>query len=413
MEWVACVGLDWGDKQHAYLVEGREGGRQSGVLDTAPEGIQEWIRELRRHYPNGTIIIGVEQGRRSLIYALSNFDSIVVVPINPRASERYRESQRLSRASSDESDAELICRFVLRHLETLPVWKADDAVTRELRGLTECRRTFVDQRTAFCHQLAATLKDYFPQALQWFGGECSTLLWAMIARWPSLEELRSATAKQLVDVLRSKRCRKVATRAEELLGKILLAQTLITDVVQIRTHSLYAQSLVAIIEPLNVQIEKYDRAIAAVWKFHPDHDLFDSLPGVGPVLGPRLAAAFGRDRSRYTSAFEMECYSGIAPVIEQSGKQRWVHARWSFPTFLHQTFHEFAQSSIPKSRWANAVYHEQRARGAHHHEAIRALAFRWIRILFRIWKSGERYDEQRHIDMLIAKQSPIAKLLAA
>src|SRR5688572_24444503 len=90
---------------------------------------------------------------------------------------------------------------------------------------------------------------------------------------------------------------------------------------------------------------------------------------------PRLAVAFGLDRTRYEDAYEVQCYSGIAPVIEQSGKQCWIHARHGYPTFLHQTFHEFAQSSIPKSAWAKVFYREQRKRGAGHHQAIRTLAF--------------------------------------
>ena len=130
-------------------------------------------------------------------------------------------------------------------------------------------------------------------------------------------------------------------------------------------------------------------------------------------MAPRLAAAFGLERSRYQSPDEMQCYSGIAPVTEQSGRSMWTHARWGFPTFLHQTFHEFAQASIPHSAWAKAVYQEQRHRGAGHHEAIRALAFRWIRILFRLWKDGEEYDEKHHIEMLRQTRSPILGRLAA
>jgi len=176
---------------------------------------------------------------------------------------------------------------------------------------------------------------------------------------------------------------------------------------------MYAQSLVAILDPLESQIVEYDKVIAAAWANHPDRKLFESLPGAGKVMAPRLAVAFGRDRSRYASAEEVQCYSGIAPVVEQSGRQRWVHARWGYPQFLHQTFHEFAQASIPQSAWAKAVYQEHREHQAGHHEAIRALAFRWIRILFRLWKTGELYDEQRHVDTLRKKQSPIIGRLAA
>ncbi|MGZ5473633.1 MAG: IS110 family transposase, partial [Thermoanaerobaculia bacterium] len=78
-----------------------------------------------------------------------------------------------------------------------------------------------------------------------------------------------------------------------------------------------------------------------------------------------------------------------------------------------QTFHEFALASFPYSAWAKAVYDEHREHDAGHHEAIRALAFRWIRILFSLWKNEEEYDEQRHIETLRKKQSPVVRRLAA
>ena len=81
---------------------------------------------------------------------------------------------------------------------------------------------------------------------------------------------------------------------------------------------------------------------------HPDHELFASFPGAGKVMAPRLAVAFGEDRSRWQEAREIQSYSGIAPVVESSGRGVWVHARWRCPKFLKQTFHEFAQTSMNK-----------------------------------------------------------------
>ncbi|MCH8912954.1 MAG: bifunctional hydroxymethylpyrimidine kinase/phosphomethylpyrimidine kinase, partial [Planctomycetes bacterium] len=52
-------------------------------------------------------------------------------------------------------------------------------------------------------------------------------------------------------------------------------------------------------------------------------------------------------------------------------------------------FHEFAAHSIKQSPWAKAYYNMMRARGNKHQAAVRALAFKWIRIIFRCWK--DRY----------------------
>ena len=101
----------------------------------------------------------------------------------------------------------------------------------------------------------------------------------------------------------------------------------------------------------------------------------ESLPGAGPHLAPRLLAAFGSDRSRFTTAQQMQRYSGIAPVRESSGKKNWVHWRWSCPIFLRQTFVEWANQSRHHSAWAQTYYRMQRDKGNSHPAAMRALAF--------------------------------------
>jgi hypothetical protein len=79
---------------------------------------------------------------------------------------------------------------------------------------------------------------------------------------------------------------------------------------------------------------------------------------------------------------------------------------------VKQTFHEFADQSIRFSGWARAYYDQQRARGNDHHAALRALAYKWIRILFRCWKERKPYNEQTYIDALRRRGSPLAKNFA-
>ena len=330
MEWVACVGIDWGDKQHACTIQSRQGTKQATTFGSSPEDVHEWVRGLRERFPDGTIVIGVEQGQWSLIYALMAYEFLVLVPINPRASKAYRTSLRLSGASDDPADAALICDFVLKHLDELRVWHPDDVGTRKMRLFCEQRRSLVDQRTALTHRMSAALKEYFPQALQWFG-ETSTHLRTFLAHWPTLDQARLASIDDLTVVLKASRRRKASAVAKELIEKIRVAVPLTHDTAIIEAHSLYALSMAALIDPLDQQIAQYDRAIAAVWASHPDRKIFSSLPGAGAVLAPRLAVAFGLDRSRYDEAREVQQYSGIAPVIEKSGKQVWYTHDGAFP----------------------------------------------------------------------------------
>lgn len=138
---------------------------------------------------------------------------------------------------------------------------------------------------------------------------------------------------------------------------------------------------------LHHSIVEYERQIAALFRPHPDAFLFGSLPGAGEVIAPRLLTAFGTDRSRHPTAQDTQTYAGIAPVVERSGKSCWTHWRWNCPKFLRQTFHEvLAKNSIPYSAWAKAYYDQQKSRGKGHNAAIRALAFKWVRIIHRCWR---------------------------
>jgi len=161
---------------------------------------------------------------------------------------------------------------------------------------------------------------------------------------------------------------------------------------------------VGLLKQLLVAITAYDRQIDQLARAHPDYALVKSFPGAGPAMAPRLIAALGSQRERYQSAAEIQQYSGISPVVASSGKQHWVHWRWACPKFLRQTFHEWALHSIAYSDWAREYYEQQRAKGKRRNTAIRSLAFKWIRILFRCWKDRVPYDETVYKDSLTARR---------
>src|SRR5499425_2854457 len=146
---------------------------------------------------------------------------------------------------------------------------------------------------------------------------------------------------------------------------------------------------------------------------HPDPPIFESFPGAGAAMAPRLTAAFGTDRDRFQAATEMQELAGIAPVTEQSGKKRFVHWRYACPKFMRQTFQEFAEHSRRWCKWAKMHYQLLRKRGKSHNAAVRALAYKWIRILFRCWKDRRLYDDSRYEKSLIKRGASLAPLLNA
>ncbi|MNL41669.1 hypothetical protein D3C87_1640900 [compost metagenome] len=72
---------------------------------------------------------------------------------------------------------------------------------------------------------------------------------------------------------------------------------------------------------------------------------------------------------------------------------------------------ERAGQTINKSFWAGAFYRQQRAKGSTYQAAVRALAFKWIRILYRCWQTRTLYDETTYLNALRKRGSPLLKNL--
>jgi len=408
---VAWVGLDWADQQHVVCLQSAgSSALEHSTLEQEPEALQLWVAELRRRFPQGRVAVALEQSRGSLFYALMNYDFLLLYPIPPKALADYRKALYPSGAKDDPIDAELLLEFLRKHPDRFRPWVADDAQTRLIGLLGEQRRQLVDDRTALTNRLTALLKGYFPQALEWAGDVAAPLAWDFLAQWPSLAEAKRASRLQMLKVYRA-HTRRSATQLEHLLDQIQTARPLTTDSAIIESSTLMVQVLVRQLRALHVGLELLERRLHALFTSHPDYRLFQSFPGAGEVLAPRLLAAWGTDRKRFQGAKEMQDFCGVAPVTERSGKKSWVHWRLACPKFLRQTFHEFAAQSRLKSPWAKAYYEQMRERGLWHQAAVRALAFKWIRILYRCWKSHTPYVEARYQQALRRRGSPLARTL--
>ncbi len=284
--------------------------------------------------------------------------------------------------------------------------------TRHLALLCEHRRQLVDTRTKLVQKLTATLKAYFPQMLAWAGAElASPMACDFIVRWPTLAALQRVRPQTIRTFYYAHHCRNAAQIAARL-AAIQKAQPLTTDPAVVEAHALLAVTLARQLRVLLPSIAAYDQQLASLFASHPDAEIFRSFPGAGDRLAPRLVAAFGTDRNRFPDVGSIQQLSGIAPVTCRSGQSHHTYRRRACPKFLRQTFHEFAGCSLRHCAWANAYYEAQRAQGKAHQTAVRALAFKWMRILWRCWQDRQPYQEQRYLAALRRHGSPLVTTLA-
>ena len=409
--FAAYVAIDWGDSQHAWSMQPADSDRRErGEIEHSPEAVAAWAAMLSARFGGQPVALAVEQSRGSLVFMLGKYEQLHVYPIHPRAAAQFRAALVPSGAKDDPSDAELLLDLLTHHRARLRRLKPDTEQTRLVQHLVEGRRKLVHERTRQSNRLTAQLKLYFPQMLDWFGDIDSPLATGLLKRWPTLEALQKARPATVRSFFTQHNCRSQEL-IEQRLEAIRRTVPAVRDRALIQAAVAMTKVLVELIATLREGIAGFDRQIAQAVAAHPDFAIFDSFPGAGPALAPRLLAAFGSQRDRYLSATDLQTFSGIAPVTERSGKSQWIHVRWACPRFLRQTFHEWAAHSRGFCDWARAYYGQQRDRGKDHHAAVRALAFKWIRIAFRCWKDGILYNHARYIQSLRRPASPLTAIL--
>ena len=235
----------------------------------------------------------------------------------------------------------------------------------------------------------------FPQVFQWFADLRTTLVCDGLLRWPPLEALQKVSPATLEKGFHEPN----AGRKETITRRIAAIKTAIpfmtaqavmhASVLMIKAFATQMQTTLAAIRTFDHELEQRCRTPA-------DSPLFASLPGAGPVYAARLTAALGTLSERWTTGEELRCYSGVAPVMERSGKSPWIRWRSFCPKFLRQSFHAYAGESINHSCWAKASSRSQRARGKSHQAAVRALACKWIRIISRGWQTRTPYSAVKY-----------------
>jgi hypothetical protein len=101
-EFVALIGIDWGDKKHAWALQAGNATKiEKGDIEHTPEAIQLWAAELRQRFPTGRLAVALEQSRGPLVFALSKYEHLTLFPIHPTSAAEYRKIFRPSGAKSD------------------------------------------------------------------------------------------------------------------------------------------------------------------------------------------------------------------------------------------------------------------------------------------------------------------------
>src|SRR5215510_14337017 len=301
--YAAFVAIDWADQKHVFsLKQPGQSKKETGTLEQKPEVIGPWVAKLRERFKGQQVAIAVESSRGPLIHALLAYDFIVLYPIHSTTVARFREAFKSSGAKNDPLDTDQILEILTKHLDLLKPLTPDTQETRLLGRLVFDRRKAVDLRASQAQALLASLKEYFPQAIELLNHNVmSRLACDFLRKWPTLEAVQQAKPATIKKFYYGHNIRSPQL-IEEVLHLAEAAQPLTNDESVIESGRRLTEMYAQLIQTLNLSIAEYDRRIERVFVDHPEASIFSNIPGAGPALAPRLLAFFGTDRSRYETA---------------------------------------------------------------------------------------------------------------
>ena len=384
------VGIDWADTKHDIVVMDGEGKElDCFTVAHSKDDIENLKSRLLKHEQNPeSICCFLETKHGLLVYSLLE-DNFSIYPLNPKVVDARRKP---SGAKTDYIDARLLANIGRTEYNELYKLEPNSVLIQKLKGLTRDQDTLIQDSTRLTNRLNSTLKEYYPIALELFSKITLPIAIAFLRDYPTPQEAKKASTDELYKFLKKQKHPKPKSKAYDLYKKLkkpsLEANSAVTE-----TKSRFMLATLDQLEPLLKHLEEYDKEIEKLFNYHSDSKIFSSLPGAGKRLAPRLLAEWGDDRMRYDDASVVQALAGTSPVLHQSGKMRIVKRRQSCIKPFRNAIHQFAYQTQRWIGWAKEYYKKKRGEGKNHHEAVRALANIWVRIIFAMWQKYEPYDE--------------------
>jgi len=398
------VGVDWGDTSHAIaIVDGDRRKKQCFEVPHSVAGMEALSEKLAAFHPIRGIAI--ESSRNLVITHLLDAGYVLYL-VNPKLSASWRKNDNVAGCKSDKRDGLVLARELSMRWERLEAVRPEDPKVRELAMLCHDEQRLIGERTRHVQRLISTLKAYFPGALSFFDDWTSPAAWSWLKRYPTPEKFAKASEKQLHKFLREHRI-GISPAWQERVSNRASALGWAVDPAVRATSELRVTTEIEQLESIDKQLAVYRKRIGELFKDQQDCPLFESLPGAGKKLAPRLFSMFGANRARYDTIDAIRLLSGAAPVMKQSGNSNRVKMRHSCRKAWRNTLHLFADLSKKYCPWAKAFYEYRKARGDRHAEALRKLADKWLKIIYRMWREQQPYNEEIYMESLYKRKSPL------
>ena len=365
----------------------------SGRVDNTPSALAAFVEQLETLRARGPLRVGIDVvgGIASVLTAMLLDAGIDVVHVPGLAVNRAREGTAGGEHKSDPRDAAVIADCVGHRRDLRPIEPVGE-LDAEIRLLVARRRDLVTDQTRRVNRLRDLLASIHP-GLERVVDPTTKAGQQLLSRYVTPAEIRHAGRRRLAEhILRAGR---IARRhADELAAKALAAASEQTIAVAgERVAAELVRELAVEAAHTRSRLCALDRDLEAALAQHPDASLIQSLPGMGATLAAEFIAEAG-SIDRFPTPDKLAAAAGLAPVLKQSGKVRYLQRAHGGNKTLKRVFFQsaFCSLSHPDSK---AFYRRKRNEKKTHHQAVLALARRRVDVLHAMLRNRTPY-ELRH-----------------
>jgi transposase len=349
----------------------------------------EQIDAVAGEYGPATVGIDVLGGIARLVEVMLLQAGLDLVHVPGLAVKTARRATRGGEHKSDPRDARVIADLVRARDDLRVVTAATDADVA-LGLLVSRRRELVVDQTRRVGRLRDLLCSVHP-GLERVVDPTHKADLVLLARYVTPAEIRRAGTTRIAShVLRSGR------HHQDVVDWLVTAAVAAAQAQRLTVPG--EQTAAAIVKDLagealqaRDKIRQLDSQIGELLDVHPDAALIRSLPGMGATLTAELLAVAG-GLGRFSTGDQLASAAGLAPVLQQSGKVRYLHRATSGDRTLKMIFYQSAFCALQRDPASRTYYDRKRREGKTHHQAVIALARRRVNVLHAILRNRLPYQ---------------------
>jgi transposase len=393
---MVIVGFDWARDKHDVCIQDPTGKVLHACTVAHDNAALEELATLidRFDQDRSEVYVALEQHDGALLAWLLN-TGFTVYAVNPKSADRARDVYRPAGGKDDRTDAQVVADLLRNNLRRFKPMHAQSEETLHLRSMARLRMQLMHEKTALMQRLRTLLAEWCPAVSRLCGDFNREWQRRLLERWPLHEDLAAAHGNSLNAFLAKARL-PAATRE-----KLHTVRKTVPIVIPEGRKRALRINIGALLEQLRVLIGTLagiDQELSESFASHACFNVFHSLPVKGVPTLAMITAGFGDRRQDPTGWRKLAARWGVAPVTYASGKSRSVRRRKACDSQMLQALSDFAFTTAfsVSGCWARNFYDRKRRAGCDHHESLRAVALRWVKIMWRMWNDGTTYDEHYH-----------------